>query len=125
MGANIVPFPWKVAKTRSSAGPGQLIIAPDGSSYCQWASCREKLDKSDSMAVEMMDTIEQFHVKVKVNLGKEKMLAKTESLTSTKASINRDRVVDPMLPECWKVSFEMPIQCDFHLHHSLISGLCR
>ena len=77
------------------------------------------------MAVEMMDTIEQFHVKVKVNLGKEKMLAKTESLTSTKASINRDWVVDPMLPEGWKVSFEMLIQYEFHLHHSLISGLCR
>ena len=115
-----------MAKIRSSAGLGQLIIAPDESSHCQWASCRENFEKLGSMAVvEMMDTIEQFQTGVKVNLGKGKLLAKTESLTSTKASINRDWVVDPMLPECWKVSFEMPIQCDFHLHHSLISGLCR
>ena len=109
MGASIVPFPWKVAKTRSSAGPGQLIIAPDGSSYCQWASCRENLEKSGSMSVEMMDAIEQFLAMgipgVKVNLGKGKMLAKAESSTSSaKATVDRDWVEDPRLPEGWKVS---------------------
>ena len=109
-----MPFPWKVAKTRSSAGLGLLIIAPDGSSYCQWASCRENLEKSGTMTVDMMDTIEQFLATgipgVKVNLGKGKMLAKTESSTSTKATIDRDWVVDTRLPEGWKVSFELPHQ---------------
>ena len=116
VGANIVPFPWKVAKTRSSAGLGLLIIAPDGSSYCQWASCRENLEKLGTMAVDMMDTIEEFLATgipgVKVNLGKGKMLAKTESTTSTKATIDRDWVVDPRLPDGWKVCigcFELPI----------------
>ena len=107
MGANIVPFPWKVAKTRSSAGLGLLIIAPDGSSYCQWASCRENLEKLGTMTVDMMDTIEQFLATgipgVKVNLGKGKMVAKTESTMSTKATIDRDWVVDPRLPDGWKV----------------------
>ena len=97
-----MPFPWKVAKTRSSAGLGLLIIAPDGSSYCQWASCRENLEKSGSMTVDRIPG-------VKVNLGKGKMLPKTESSTSTKATIDRDWVVDPRLPEGWKVSFELPI----------------
>ena len=113
-----MPFPWKVAKTRSSAGLGLLIIAPDGSSYCQWASCRENLEKSGTMTVDMMDTIEQFLATgipgVKVNLGKGKMLAKTESSSSTKATIDREWVVDPRLPEGWKVGFELPIEYDFH-----------
>ena len=107
VGASIVPFPWKVAKTRSSGGLGLLIIAPDGSSYCQWASCRENLEKSGSMTVDMMDTIEEFLATgipgVKVNLGKGKMLAKTESSVSTKATVDRDWVVDPRLPDGWKV----------------------
>ena len=70
------------------------------------------------MTVDMMDTIEQFLATgipgVKVNLGKGKMLAKTESSSSTKATIDREWVVDPRLPEGWKVSFELPIEYDFH-----------
>ena len=111
VGANILPFPWKIARTRSSAGLGLLIISPDGSTYCQWSSCRENLEKSNSMAVDMMDAIEEFLAKglpgVKVSLGKGKVVAKSEFTSTTKTSVDRNWVADPLLPDGWKVAIEI------------------
>ena len=54
----------------------------------------------------MIDAIEEFLSTgipgVKVNLGKGKVVAKTDS---TKAAVGRDWVDDPRLPDGWKVSF--------------------
>ena len=53
-----------------------------------------------------MDAIEEFLAKglpgVKVSLGKGKVVAKSES--STKASVDRNWVADPLLPDGWKVA---------------------
>ena len=63
------------------------------------------------MAVDMMDAIEEFLAKglpgVKVSLGKGKVVAKSESSSTTKASVDRNWVADPLLPDGWKVAIEI------------------
>ena len=66
----------------------------------------------------MMDAIEEFLAKglpgVKVSLGKGKVVAKSEFTSTTKASVDRNWVADPLLPDGWKVAIVFD-DFDFYL----------
>ena len=56
-----LPFPWKVARTRtpSHKGLGLLLLSPEGGAFTKWVTCREAQERA-GVEVKLLDTIEEF-----------------------------------------------------------------
>merc|ERR1719509_393789 len=99
--APLLPAPWRVART-TAVSFGLLIISPDGTTFCQWASCKEFLEKAGEMDAEMVDKVGRFISGLTGGKAKTKSDTGGRSAGGCRGS-DKNWIEEAGLPEGWKV----------------------
>ena len=99
--APLLPAPWRVART-TAVSFGLLIISPDGSTFCQWNTCKEFLEKTGEMDGQMVERVGRFITRLTGGKAKAKSDVGGRSAGGSRAS-DKSWIVEPGLPEGWKV----------------------
>merc|ERR1719319_1477976 len=95
-----LPAPWRLARTAT----GVLIVSPDGTTFCQWATCREFLEKAGELEAGVVNKMGEF---IRSLAGGK--AARSKSDTGAKSaggggkSSDKNWMEEPGLPEGWRV----------------------